>query len=496
MNSGNFLGIDLGTSELKILLMNSAGQVVNTTTSSFTVEQPHPHWSEQNPESWLVALYLACQELNKKEPQAYFQIKAVGLSGQMHGATLIDKNNKVLRPCILWNDTRSDKQCHLLKQRCETIEEITGNLVMPGFTAPKILWVQQNEPDIFKQVHKVLLPKDYVRLHLIDDYVTDLSDASGTLWIDVARRGWSDAALAASGLTQNHMPKLVEGNQISGYLSAKAATQLGLSKGIPVAGGAGDNAASAIGLGIIKPGDGFLSLGTSGVIFLATEKFSPNPTNAVHAFCHAIENSWHQMSVMLSAASCLSWVAKLTGVTQIADLLQSAEALSKEEKNTCPIFLPYLSGERTPHNDAEASGVFWGLRHNHTSAHLAYAVLEGVSFAFLDGLNALRATGNKPTQLQLVGGGAKSDFWAQLLATILNINILTYKVSSVGAALGAARLAQMTLESSDLKTIERICPPHPIEKVFYPEIDHHKNNRYSAYKKIYSQLKDLAVENP
>lgn len=486
-----YLGIDLGTSELKVLLLGQDGTVLGSAGSPLTVSQPHAAWSEQDPASWIDALTKACSSLRSSHPEAYAAVHGIGLSGQMHGAALLNSAGQVLRPCILWNDTRSTQECLELKQACPALEKITGNLAMPGFTAPKLAWVRAHEPEIFAQTAKVLLPKDYIRLQLTGEYVGDMSDAAGTLWLDVARRDWSDVMLTVTGLTRHHMPRLVEGSAVSGYLSSEAAKLLGLSTGIPVAGGAGDNAASAIGLGAVNAGDGFISLGTSGVIFLATDKFAPNPDNAVHAFCHALPNAWHQMAVMLSAANCLKWITHLTGSVNEAELLQAVAQLSESERAQCPLFLPYLSGERTPHNDADASGVFMGLRQSHKAAHLCYAVIEGVSFGLLDGMNALRQAGGTAEQLQLVGGGARSALWAQLLANVLNIRIATYKVSSVGAALGAARLGQLAVEGSDAASIARVCTQHPVEHVYRPEDNTQPilTSRYQRFTALYQTLK-------
>jgi xylulokinase len=467
--SPTYLGIDLGTSELKVLLMNQAGEVLASAGSPLSVSQPQALWSEQDPSAWMDALSLACGSLQAAQPHGYAAVQGIGLSGQMHGATLLDSQGRVLRPCILWNDTRSAQACADLKAACPDLEKITGNLAMPGFTAPKLAWVRSHEPEIFAQTAKVLLPKDYVRWQLTGEYVSDMSDAAGTLWLDVASRDWSDTMLAATGLKRHHMPRLVEGCAVSGHLTAQAAQLLGLAAGIPVAGGAGDNAASAIGLGAVHAGDGFISLGTSGVIFLTTAAFAPNPANAVHAFCHALPHTWHQMSVMLSAASCLKWVTGLTGFASEAELLKLVAQLTETERANCPLFMPYLSGERTPHNDADASGVFVGLRPSHQAAHLCYSVIEGVSFGLLDGLNALRKAGGTAQELQLVGGGARSALWAQLLSNVLNVRIATYTVSSVGAALGAARLGQLAVEGSSPAHIARICTQHNVDQLYQPQ---------------------------
>jgi xylulokinase len=486
-----YLGIDLGTSELKVLLINQQGQALGSASAPLAISQRRAGWSEQDPLSWVQAMVAACADLRQQYPTQYAAVQGIGLSGQMHGATLLNNKNEVLRPCILWNDTRSAQECIDLKHAYPQLKEITGNLAMPGFTAPKVQWVRHHEPEVFAHIAKVLLPKDFLRLHLTDDYVSDMSDAAGTLWLDVARRDWSDVMLAATGLSRHHMPRLVEGSAVSGHLSAQAAMQLGLSAGTPVAGGAGDNAASAMGLGIISPGDGFLSLGTSGVIFLATEKFAPNPASAVHAFCHALPHAWHQMAVMLSAASCLRWATQLTGTVDEATLLQAVAQLSQQERTDAPLFLPYLSGERTPHNDADASGVWMGLRQSHSAAHLGYAVIEGVGFGLLDGMSALRQAGGAAQQLQLVGGGSKSALWAQLLADILDVKIATYKVSSVGAALGAARLGQLAAEGSDAASVARICTQHEVEQVYTPNTAVRSDLmlRYARFKALYTTLK-------
>ena len=491
MTSPTFLGIDLGTSELKVLLMGRQGEALGSAGAPLTVSQPHVGWSEQEPDAWVRALHSACAELKAQHPELWMRVAGIGLSGQMHGATLLDAANRVLRPCILWNDTRSAHECITLREARPDLEAITGNAAMPGFTAPKLLWVREHEPQVFAQTEKVLLPKDYLGWYLTGDYVSDMSDASGTLWLDVSKRDWSDAMLAATGLSRRHIPRLLESTQVAGHLRGELAQALGLPPGVVVAAGAGDNAASAIGLGAVQPGDGFISLGTSGVIFLTTEKYAPNPANAVHAFCHAAPGMWHQMAVMLSAASCLRWVTQLTGAASEAQLLALVEKLSSQEREAAPVFLPYLSGERTPHNDANASGAFLGLRHTHDAAHLGYSVIEGVGFGLLDGLNALRAGGGDAARLQLVGGGAKSTLWAQLLADTLSLEVALNKVSSVGAALGAARLGQMAVEGADPLAVARICAKHEVEQVFQPQPQTHAGlmQRHARFASSYQALK-------
>src|SRR5208337_2832440 len=333
------------------------------------------------------------------------------LSGQMHGATLLDANDKPLRPAILWNDVRSFTECAELKRRVPDVEKRTGNLVMPGFTAPKILWVEAHEPEVAKATARILLPKDFVRLRLSGDAVSEMSDASGTLWLDVARRRWDDDLLTATGLTETAMPRLVEGSEVSARLSPDIAEAWGLEgRDIPIAGGGGDNAASAIGVGATAPGAGFVSLGTSGVVFSVTDRFVSLPERTLHAFCHALPKRWHGMSVMLSAAASLTWIAGVLGRERdIGALVAAAEAFagSKSAVASAPVFLPYLSGERTPHNDAEATGMFAGLRAEHGADALVFAVMEGVAFSFADGVDVLDAAGARPVRPLLVGGGAR-----------------------------------------------------------------------------------------
>ena len=405
-----YIGIDIGTSEVKALLLAPDQRVVGTAGAALTVARPQPGHSEQDPAQWWAATQSALADLRAAHPVEYAATEAIGLSGQMHGAVLLDAQDRVLRPAILWNDTRSAEECSALMRELPALSELGGSLAMPGFTAPKLRWVARHEPEVFRRVAKVLLPKDYVRLLLTGDHVSDLSDASGTLWLDVRRREWSDELLALTGLTRAHMPRLVEGSAVSGRLRPDVAQSLGLRPGTVVAGGGGDNAASAVGMGAVEPGQGFLSLGTSGVLFVVTPTYQPNAAGATHAFCHAVPGRWHQMSVMLAAASALQWVAKLLGAPDAGDMAARAAALGASDREAAPLFLPYLSGERTPHNDAQVRGSFHGLDFDTDAARLGYAVMEGVSFGLRDGLAALNAAGSQVTRLSLVGGGARSAF--------------------------------------------------------------------------------------
>ena len=478
-----FLGIDIGTSEVKVLLLDERHQIVGNAGAVLDISRPHPGHSEQQPDDWWIATQYALMQLRASQPQAYAAVQAIGLSGQMHGAVLLDRNNDVLRPAILWNDTRSSLECAQMMQELPTLPQIAGSLVMPGFTAPKLRWLAKHEPDVFGRVAKLLLPKDYVRFRLTDEFVTDMSDASGTAWLDVEQRDWSDALLALTGLTRQHMPRLVEGSQAGGVLSVAVAQQLGLKPGIVVAGGGGDNAASAVGMGAVNAGQGFLSLGTSGVLFVVAPSYMPNAASATHAFCHAVPAKWHQMSVMLSAASCLQWATHLLGAVSEGALEAKAGALSLREREQAPIFLPYLSGERTPHNSATVRGSFHGLSHDTHAAHLAYAVMEGVSFGLRDGLRALQSAGCSARRLSLVGGGARSAFWAQQLSSGLNLEIVTHGGSTAGGALGAARLAWLAV-GGDMATV---CSAPEIDHIFTPDPSEQSllAPRYEQFRQLY-----------
>jgi xylulokinase len=483
-----FLGIDLGTSELKLLLLDEQHRIVATTGVALTVQRPQPLWSEQDPADWWAALDTGMAWLKAEHGTALAAVRGIGLSGQMHGAVTLDAADRALRPAILWNDGRSGPQCAEMMAACPELPAITGNLAMPGFTAPKLAWMRQHEPALFAQVAMVLLPKDWLRLQLSGSHVSEMSDAAGTLWLDVARRRWSPEALALTGLNEGHMPRLVEGSEPSAGLKHDLAVRWGLKAGIPIAGGGGDNAASAVGMGVVKPGQGFLSLGTSGVIFLCNEAFSPNPARAVHAFCHALPNTWHQMSVILSAASSLRWATLMLGMPGgEAELIAQAAALTDAQRQQAPVFLPYLSGERTPHNNANAQGVFFGLTHEHGAAEMGYAVLEGVGFALLDGWKALQDGGGHAEQLWLVGGGARSAWWAQLLASLLNVRLVNGVGAEAGGALGAARLAWLACGG----TVDDVCRTPDIARVAEPDpaLAAALQPRYERFQRLYTALR-------
>ncbi|HYG86688.1 MAG TPA: xylulokinase [Azospirillum sp.] len=481
-----YLGIDLGTSGVKAVLIDDDQRLVGQATAALEVSRPHPLWSEQDPDAWWAATNQAVAGLRAAHPQALGAVRGIGLSGQMHGATLLDARDRVLRPAILWNDGRSGAECTELERRVPTLRTITGNRAMPGFTAPKLLWVAAHEPEIFAATAKVLLAKDYLRLRMTGDHASDMSDSAGTLWLDVGRRVWSDAVLAATGLSEGHMPRLYEGSQPTGTLRGEVAAEWGVPPGAVVAAGAGDNAAGAVGVGVVSPGAAFLSLGTSGVIFVSGDRFALNPERGVHAFCHALPGRWHQMSVMLSAASCLTFAARLTGAADEAALLREAEGLPGDIGGL--VFLPYLSGERTPHNDPHAKGVFFGLTHDTGRAALARAVLEGVAFAFADGLEVLEEAGGRVERLLVIGGGARSALWGRILASVLDRPLDYPAGGEVGPAFGAARLARLAVTGEDP---DAVCRPLEIRHTVEPdaELAAAMAARRRLFRRLYGDLK-------
>jgi len=482
-----YLGLDIGTSGVKALLIDDEQSIIGSTHARLTVSRPFTGWSEQDPQSWINACDEAIEALRSLFPRHFKALKSISLSGQMHGATLLNAKDQLLRPCMLWNDTRSFKEAAHLDAQPQ-FRALSGNIVFPGFTAPKLAWVAQHEPKIFEQIARVLLPKDYVRLWLTGEYVSDMSDAAGTSWLNVEQRCWSDELLSLSGMRLDQMPRLVEGSAISGRLRAEHIARWQLAGTPIVGGGAGDNAASACGMGVIHEGRAFLSLGTSGVLFAATDGYKPNAASAVHAFCHAIPNTWHQMGVILSATDALNWYAGITGKTA-AQLTQQLPAYPEGPSDVR--FLPYLSGERTPHNDARIRGAFAGLAHESNQATLTQAVLEGVSFAIRDNLESLREAGTELRSIVAVGGGTASQFWLQTLANTLNLTIELPRDGDFGAAFGAARLAQMATINSD--STELLQPP-VIERIFEPDESTAAayEDAYQHYQSLYPALRSLA----
>lgn len=482
-----YLGIDLGTSGVKALLIDDAQTVIGSAHGELDVSRPHPGWSEQDPAHWIDACRTAIDGLRAAHPKEFSAIAGIGLSGQMHGATLLDERDQVLRPCILWNDTRSYREAAALDAD-PAFRAITGNIVFPGFTAPKLVWVANNEPDTFARTRKVLLPKDYLRLWLTGEYVSDMSDSAGTSWLDTGARRWSRELLDKTGLDESRMPRLAEGTDATGRLRAELAAEWGIA-GLPVvAGGAGDNAASACGMGTVKPGHAFVSLGTSGVLFAANGAYQPKPESAVHAFCHALPDTWHQMGVILSAASALDWYARLVGKTAHELDRELGDRLNAPGSTT---FLPYLSGERTPYNDAKIRGVFSGLEHESDQRALTQAVLEGVAFAIRDNLAALQSAGTEISSLTAVGGGSRSTYWLKAIATALKVPIALPEEGDFGAAFGAARLGLIAATGVDPLAV---CTPPRTERTIEPEaaLTPAYEEAYQRYRALYPALHALA----
>ncbi len=480
-SSGYWLGIDLGTSGVKALLMGADQETVASSHAELEVSRPKPGWSEQDPGHWWKAVKETLDELASAHGQEIAQVRGIGLSGQMHGATLLDASDRVLRPCILWNDGRSEAECSTLDARAD-FSGIGGNLVMPGFTAPKLEWVRHHEPDVFERVAKVLLPKDYVRLCLAGEHLSDMSDSAGTLWMDVGGRCWSSELLDATGLSKGHMPGLVEGSDPAGRLRPELADRWGMAAPPVIAGGGGDNAASAAGVGAVSPGSGFVSLGTSGVLFVATDGFSPNTDAAVHAFCHAVPGTWHQMGVILSATDTLNWLGRATG-RKPADLVAGIDPAQPAGEPLT--FLPYLSGERTPHNDAGVRGVLAGMSQATEVDDLVRAAMEGVAYAFVDCVEALRSAGTVPDLVHAIGGGARSLSWVQMIANACGLPLSIPAAGESGAAFGAARLGMAASEGGDPQDV---CAPVCIESTIDPDprmADYHAEN-LARYRALYA----------
>jgi xylulokinase len=466
----SFLGIDVGTSSVKAVLLDRSQRLIAEGSMPVPVSRPRPLWSEQDPEDWWRATLTAVETVRAKAPEAFAGLCSIGLSGQQHSATLLGADGRVLRPAILWNDGRCGAECAELTARVPDFTRRSSNIAMTGFTAPKLLWVARHEPEVFAAIAKVLLPKDVVRWRLSGAFVSDMSDSAGTLWMDIGRRIWDDELLAACGMRRAQMPDLVEGSEVSAVLAPDLADAWGLTgRRIPIAGGGGDNASSAVGIGAVEAGQGFLSLGTSGVLFATTDRLVTLPERTLHAFCHALPARWHGMAVALSAAAALQWLAEFTGqASDIAGLIAEAEAFAADpvRREAAPVFLPYLTGERTPHNDPDATATFAGLRAEHGRAALTYAVLEGVAFALADCLDVLVAAGAAPTSLTLVGGGSRSAFWNNLLADALGVTLDLPDGAEVGAAFGAARLGMLAVGAG---SVGEICTRPALRGRFVPD---------------------------
>lgn len=480
-----FLGIDLGTSGLRALLVDEAGKPIGAVERAYEARRRFPGWSEQDPADWIAALEAAVEELRVTYPE-FAALRGIGVSGQMHGATLLDSDNKVLRPCILWNDMRSHAQAARLDAMPD-VRALSGNIVFPGFTAPKLEWVRENEPEVHARVARVLLPAAFLNFYLTGEFVADMSDSAGTSWLDVGARHWSDPLLAAGHMRRDQMPDLVEGTEEAGRLRGDLLRKWGLRGPVSVAGGAGDNAAAACGIGALQEGQGFVSLGTSGVLLAARDGYRPAPETALHTFCHAIPGRWYQMGVMLAATDSLNWLARITEskpANLTAPLGTALQAPSRVR------FLPYLAGERTPHNDSEIRGSFSGLGLATSRDDLTRAVLEGVAFGLRDSFEALRETGANVENLIAIGGGTASRYWLRLIATVLHMPLSLPIGGEFGAALGAARLAICAATAADAEDImempkigEEIEPELGLQDTF--------DAAYQAFRKAYRAIKSV-----
>lgn len=481
-----FIGLDLGTSGIRALLVRENGQVLHSAEAALPVTHPYPGWSEQSPADWVSAARQVIAALCQMARDDMAQLRGIGLSGQMHGATLLDSDGAVLRPCILWNDTRSQVQADRL-DGTDGFRQITGNIVFPGFTAPKLAWLAEHEPDVFDQTAMVLLPKDYLSYWLTGRAVSDMSDSAGTSWMDVGGRCWSDTLLQQAGMRRDQMPELMEGTGTVGAMRADLAAELGLPDNVVVIAGGGDNAVAACGVGALGEGDGFVSLGTSGVLLAARDGFAPKPDSAVHTFCHAIPDTWYQMGVILAATDSLNWLSGITGTGAAHLTAALGDTIIAPGKLR---FLPYLSGERTPHNDAAVRGAFIGLDIASDQRDLTRAVLEGVSFALRDSLEALRSTGADLSRVLAIGGGAKSRYWCELLATTLNLPLDLPQQGEFGAALGAARLAVCGVTGA---APADIMTKPPIAETIAPRADLCAafEDAYAAYAASYPVLKAM-----
>lgn len=479
-----YLGLDVGTSSVKAILIDEAQQTIASADAALEADRPASGWSEQSPDDWVAGCELALDALQAEHGQALAAVHGIGLSGQMHGAVMLDAEDRPVAPCILWNDSRAAAQANSLDADPD-FRRITGNITFAGFTAPKLMWMTQLRRKAFDRIRKVMLPKDYVRFWLTGEHATEMSDASGTGWLDMAERKWSPELIAKTGMRLDQMPPLIEGSDAAGQLRTALAERYGMKGPVTVAGGAADNPAAACGTGILQSGTAFVSLGTSGVLLAATDGFRPKAESAVHAFCHAVPQSWYQMGVILSATDSLGWLAKITGKAPGELAGQLDDALDPPSRIR---FLPYLSGERTPINDAGARGAFLGLDHPADVEELTRAVLQGVAFAFKDCQEALASTGTELRDVLAVGGGTRSRYWLSMIATLLGRPLDLPVDGTVGAALGAARLGLIAANGADPRDV---CTRPPIAATIEPvrEMTDPYAASYDQWRRLYPAIK-------
>jgi len=501
----HYLGIDIGTTGTKTLLIDASGSVLGEANANYPLEQPRPGWTQQNPDDWWKATVTTVREVMAKSKLSPADIRAIGLSGQMHGSVFLDKNNKVLRPALLWNDQRTEAECAEITTRAggrKALIRLVANPALTGFQAPKILWLRNHEPKLFAKLTKVLLPKDEIRRRMIGDYVTEVSDASGTLLLDVIKRRWSGTLLSKLDLDDSLLPRVVESEDVTGTLSSAAAEELGLTTKCMVVGGAGDCAAGAIGNGVVRSGLLSTSIGTSGVMFVHSDEPQYDSLGRLHTFCHAVRGKWHMMGVNLTSGGSLQWWVEnvlaqsgITGSTSTTDHANAYKVLTAEAAAIAAgsgslLFLPYLNGERTPHADPCARGAFVGLNLTHTRAHLTRAVMEGVTFALRDSLNIIDELGVPVKEIRASGGGSKNPLWRQMQADVFAKKITTLKVEQ-GAAYGVALLA--AVGDGVFKNIEHACK-ETIEVAVQTPPDRKAAKTYESlfpiYRRLYGNLKE------
>lgn len=477
-----FLGIDLGTSGVKVVVLHD-GNIRASHTAPLTTQAPHTGWSEQHPDAWWAATCKALAGLD----MALSNVRAIGLSGQMHGAVLLDSDHAVLRPAILWNDNRAVSACADMERNFPDMGALAGLRPLPGLTAPKLLWLQRYEPDIYTRIAHILLPKDYIGLRLHGQIATDHSDAAGTLWYDQERRRWHDGLCQASATNPDWLPPLHNGSDVVGTLGPDAADDLGLQAGLPVVAGAGDAAAGAVSLGATEEGRGFISLGTSGQLFVAGQSYRPNPAQYVHAFAHTVPDRWYQMAAMLNGARPISWLAGQLGLTSAEVAALAAQA----DPARVPLFLPYLTGERSPHGDPAIRGAFYGLEDTTDRSALCRAVIEAIAFSFADAADSFADDSLQGVTLTAIGGGARSDMLLSLIATATGREITRGAAAAVGPALGAAQLAACgtgTINPADLAQVP------PVTDRFIPaEKAGHLLSRRAEFRRLYQLLRTFHI---
>ena len=482
-----YIGIDLGTSAVKLLLMEEDGTIKKIVNREYPIAFPHPGWSEQNPYDWYEKSMDGLKELIANCDRS--KVAGISFGGQMHGLVALDETDAVIRPAILWNDSRTEEECNYLNEVIgkKTLSKYTANISFTGFTAPKVLWMKNKEPENFARIHKIMLPKDYLCYRLSGVHATDVSDASGTLFFDVKNRGWSKEMCEICGIKDEWLPKVFESYEAVGTLKPEAAKELGLSEKVVIAAGAGDNAAAAVGTGTVGNGACNISLGTSGPVFISSEKFGVDENNALHSFDHA-DGSYHLMGCMLSAASCNKWW--MDEIIGTKDYAKEQEAIEKPGENHV-YFLPYLMGERSPHNDPKARGTFIGMTMDTTRADMTQAVLEGVAFALRDSFEVAKSLGVDIKATKICGGGAKSPLWKRMVANILNVTVEVPK-SEEGPSMGAAMLAAVACGAykSVKEAAEAIVT---VKETIEPdaELAAKYEARYQQFREIYPVLRPL-----